>query len=104
MLSENVYQDLFLRAGEYLLDEQLISGQKMSKFAFFSLEQHFAPYSGYWSQREKKEEVVSNELCWISNDLRCAESNLYQFGFLKVHVRQLYFQLLTSIGQNILKE
>jgi hypothetical protein len=27
MLSENVYQDLFLRA-EYLLDEQLISGQK----------------------------------------------------------------------------
>jgi hypothetical protein len=34
MLSENVYQDLFLRAGEYLLDEQLISGQKMSKFAF----------------------------------------------------------------------
>jgi hypothetical protein len=33
MLSENVYQDLFLRAGEYLLDEQLIS-KKMSKFAF----------------------------------------------------------------------
>jgi hypothetical protein len=78
----------------------------MSKFAFFnSLEQHFAPYSGIFSQ--KKEEVVSNELyceVWISNDLRCAESNLYQFGFLKVHVRQLYFQLLTSIGQNILKE
>jgi hypothetical protein len=78
----------------------------MSKF-FNSLEQHFAPYSGYWSQKKKKEEVVSNELyceVWISNDLRCAESNLYQFGFLKVHVRQLYFQLLTSIGQNILKE
>jgi preprotein translocase subunit SecA len=32
-ISENVYQDLFLRAGEYLLDEQLISGQKMSKFS-----------------------------------------------------------------------
>jgi hypothetical protein len=54
MLSENVYQDLFLRAGEYLLDE-LISGQKMSKFAFFnSLEQHFAPYSGYWSQKKER--------------------------------------------------
>jgi preprotein translocase subunit SecA len=52
-ISENVYQDLFLRAGEYLLDEQLISGQKMSKF-FNSLEQHFAPYSGYWSQRKKR--------------------------------------------------
>jgi preprotein translocase subunit SecA len=40
--------------------------------------------------KEEKEEVVSNELyceVWISNDLRCAESNLYQF--LKVHVRQL---------------
>jgi hypothetical protein len=58
MLSENVYQDLFLRAGEYLLDEQLISGQKMSKFAFFnSLEQHFAPYSGYWSQKKKKKKL-----------------------------------------------
>jgi preprotein translocase subunit SecA len=87
MLSENIYQDLFLRYGEYLLDEQLISGQKISKFGFFnSLEQHFAPYSGYWSQKKEKEEVVSNELyceVWISNDLRCAESNLYQFGFLK---------------------
>jgi hypothetical protein len=105
MLSENVYQDLFLRAGEYLLDEQLIF-KKNVKIRIFSLEQHFAPYSGYWSQKKEKEEVVSNELyceVWISNDLRCAESNLYQFGFLKVHVRQLYFQLLT-IGQNILKE
>jgi hypothetical protein len=78
----------------------------MSKFAFFSLEQHFAPYSGYWSQKEKKEKLSRTNYIvkWISNDLRCAESNLYQFGFLKVHVRQLYFQLLTSIGQNILKE
>jgi hypothetical protein len=34
MLSENVYQDLFLRAGEYLLDEQLISGQKCQNSHF----------------------------------------------------------------------
>lgn len=85
MLAENIYQDLFLRSGEYVLDEQLISGDKLSNFVFFnSLEQHFAPYSGYWSQ--KKEEVVSTEFyceVWISNDLRCAESNFYQFGFLK---------------------
>jgi preprotein translocase subunit SecA len=33
MLSENVYQDLFLRAGEYLLDEQLISGRQNSHFS-----------------------------------------------------------------------
>jgi hypothetical protein len=106
MLSENVYQDLFLRAGEYLLDEQLISGQKMSKF-FQQLRTTFCSLFRILSQKKEKEEVVSNELyceVWISNDLRCAESNLYQFGFLKVHVRQLYFQLLTSIGQNILKE
>jgi preprotein translocase subunit SecA len=87
MLSENIYQDLFLRYGEYLLDEQLISGQKRSRFGFFNtLEQHFAPYAGYWSQKKEDAEVVSKELyceVWISNDLRCAESNLYQFGFLK---------------------
>jgi preprotein translocase subunit SecA len=87
MLAQNIYQDLFLRYGEYLLDEQLISGQKMSRFGFFnSLEQHFAPYSGYWSQKKEKEGVVSTELyceVWISNDLRCAESNFYQAGFLK---------------------
>jgi hypothetical protein len=78
----------------------------MSKFAFFnSLEQHFAPYSGYWSQKKERRSCLERYCeVWISNDLRCAESNLYQFGFLKVHVRQLYFQLLTSIGQNILKE
>jgi hypothetical protein len=54
MLSENVYQDLFLRAGEYLLDEQLISGQNVKIRIFNSLEQHFAPYSGYGVKRRKR--------------------------------------------------
>jgi hypothetical protein len=97
------HQDLFLRAGEYLLDEQLILGQNVKIRIFQQLRTTFCSLFRILSQKKEKEEVVSNVYeVWISNDLRCAESNLYQFGFLKVHVRQS--QLLTSIGQNILKE
>jgi hypothetical protein len=106
VLSENVYQDLFLRAGEYLLDEQLISGQNVKIRIFQQLRTTFCSLFRILSQKKEKKKLSRTNYCevWISNDLRCAESNLYQFGFLKVHVRQLYFQLLTSIGQNILKE
>jgi preprotein translocase subunit SecA len=56
-----------------------------SKFDLINnLEKHFAPYSAYASQ--KRENFLSKDLyseVWISNDLRFAESNLYQFGFLK---------------------
>jgi preprotein translocase subunit SecA len=91
LLCENVYQDLFLRYAEYLLDEELTQAKQTmqantgSKFDLINnLEKHFAPYSAYASQ--KRENFLSKDLyseVWISNDLRFAESNLYQFGFLK---------------------
>jgi hypothetical protein len=37
----------------------------MSKFAFFnSLEQHFAPYSGYWSQRKERRSCLERIILW----------------------------------------
>jgi hypothetical protein len=76
-----------------ILDEQLISGQKKCQNSHFQqLRTTFCSLFRILESKERKEEVVSNELyceVWISNDLRCAESNLYQFGFLKVHVRLL---------------
>jgi preprotein translocase subunit SecA len=87
MLSENIYQELFLRYGEYLLDEEFLRLQKTSKFGFLNnLEKHFATYAGYLSQKNEKAFLKNSELyseVWISNDLRFAESNVYQFGFLK---------------------
>jgi preprotein translocase subunit SecA len=105
MLSENVYQDLFLRAGEYLLDEQLISKKNVKIRIFQQLRTTFCSLFRILESKKKKKKLSRTNYIVKSdfNDLRCAESNLYQFGFLKVHVRQLYFQLLTSIGQNILR-
>jgi preprotein translocase subunit SecA len=89
MLCENIYQELFLRYGEYLLDEDFfqIPFQKPSNFEFLNnLEKQFASYAGYLSQKNKKALLTNSTIyseIWVSNDLRFAESNIYQFGFLK---------------------
>ncbi|MEY4699035.1 MAG: hypothetical protein RIR85_455 [Pseudomonadota bacterium] len=45
MLCENIYQDLFLRYAEYLLDEEMENSKTGSRFRLFNnLEKHFAPY------------------------------------------------------------
>jgi preprotein translocase subunit SecA len=60
MLSENVYQDLFLRAGEYLLDEHFRT--KNVKIRIFQqLRTTFCSLFRILSQKEK-EEVVSNDI------------------------------------------
>lgn len=85
MLCENIYQDLFLRYAEYLFDEEVFEKEKYSKFAFFNaLERHFAPYAAYLN--EKKETLNLKDFyseVWIANDLRFAESNVYELGLLK---------------------
>jgi preprotein translocase subunit SecA len=87
MLCENIYQDLFLRYGEYLLDEEVKLSKTISRFDFINnLEKHFSVYSGYTNQRKETKEIIGKNLyneIWISNDLRCTESNIYQLGFLK---------------------
>jgi preprotein translocase subunit SecA len=86
MLCENIYQDLFLRYAEYLLDEEIENSKTSSRFTLFNnLEKHFAPYSSYLSQKNEGEFLNLVKLyseIWISNDLRSAESNIYEFGFL----------------------
>lgn len=87
MLCENIYQDLFLRYAEYLFDEEFLEKEKFSKFSFLNaLERHFAPYAGYLSEKKEKENLSSQDFyseVWIANDLRFAESNVYQLGLLK---------------------
>jgi preprotein translocase subunit SecA len=94
MLSKNIYQELFLRYAECSLDEEILNFKKNVKENFFSkLEKQFSSYSSYLAVKkgesfltlrsmEKRANHFYSEI-WISNDLRFAESNIYQLGFLK---------------------
>ena len=87
MLSKNIYQELFLRYAECSLDEEILSFKtSLKEHFFYKVENLFNSYSSYLSK--KKESLASNQKhfyseIWISNDLRFAESNFYQLGFLK---------------------
>lgn len=96
MLSKNIYQELFLRYAECSLDEEILAFKKKVKENFFSkVEKQFNSYSSYFAVKKRKtfltlnsktSDFVRNDFyseIWISNDLRFAESNFYQLGFLK---------------------
>ena len=82
ILSENIYHDLFLRYSESFFDEEIVKQENFEK-----LEKWFGYYTGYFGKKEKKRFKENKDFykeIWISNDLRYAESNVYQEGFLKI--------------------
>ena len=87
MLAKNIYQDLFLRYAESSLDQEIINFKTSSVETFFStIEKQFQYYSSYLASKKEKDLISSQKYyceLWISNDLRFAESNFYQIGFLK---------------------
>jgi preprotein translocase subunit SecA len=92
MLSKNIYQELFLRYAECSLDEEILAFKKSLKENFFSkFEKQFNSYSSYFAIKKRNTFLtLKSKTCshfyseiWISNDLRFAESNFYQLGFLK---------------------
>ena len=91
MLSKNIYHELFLRYAEYSLDEEITTLKRNFKEKFFyKIEKYFGGYASYLSNKKEKEKGNDFENqkhfyseIWISNDLRFAESNFYQVGFLK---------------------
>jgi preprotein translocase subunit SecA len=90
MLSKNIYQELFLRYAECSLDEEILTFKKNLKENFFSkFEKQFNSYSSYFDVKKRKTVLNLKSAThfyseiWISNDLRFAESNFYQLGFLK---------------------
>ena len=90
ILCKDIYSDLFLRSGEYVLDEkieELQKTQEKNKNTFeilCLLEKWFDNYSVYriFNQEKNFKEKFYEEI-WISNDLHYAQSNLYQLGLLK---------------------
>lgn len=90
ILCKDIYSDLFLRSGEYVLDEKIEELQKTQEkdkntFEILCLlEKWFDNYSVYriFNQEKNFKEKFYEEI-WISNDLHYAQSNLYQLGLLK---------------------
>lgn len=79
ILCNNIYDNLFLRYSESFFDEQNV--EKVN-----DLEKSFDSYSTYFYTKMNKN-VKSKDFykeIWISNDLRAAESNFYEKGFLKI--------------------
>jgi len=79
ILSKNIYENLFLRYSESFFDN-VISLQKEN------VEKWFDSYSSYNLLKRKinlKNKDFYKEI-WISNDLRIAEGNFYEPGFLKI--------------------
>ena len=88
ILREDVCQELFLRSSEIFFDEEIKNNQTIlekQKVQYkHKTEKWFDSYSTHLKtdQRLKEKNAFYNEI-WISNDLRFAESNFYQTGFIK---------------------
>lgn len=87
MLSQNIYQELFLRYAECSIDEEKANSTTQGSETFvYKIEKLLNSYASYFSKKKESSRVNSKQFyseSWISNDLRFAESNFYQLGFLK---------------------
>ena len=75
ILCNNIYDELILRYSESFFDIESKNKDNLKQ----NLEKSFNSYASLFFN----ENNFYNEI-WISNDLRSAESNLYEKGFLKV--------------------
>ena len=83
LVFEDIYEELFLRYDEICLDEELEKNATVNETSFEKL---FGNYSNYANFKTKEKQLAKEDLyreIWINHDLRYAESNFYQQGFLK---------------------
>jgi preprotein translocase subunit SecA len=106
ILVDNILNELFLRSSESFLDIEFTKRQKeenIPNFEFSSIfEKWFDSYSAFLLEREKNERKSTKKKeiyrqIWITHDLRFAQSNFYQAGFLKV---TRFTTLLSIVDQN----
>jgi preprotein translocase subunit SecA len=103
LLSDNLFNELILRYGESFLDEQLLKGTNLKevgkKDSLFSsdFEKCFDSYSFHsvgTKQLSKLEKSFLYKEIWISLDLRFAESNFYEFGFLQKNRLTIFLSII----------
>lgn len=80
LIFNNIYEELFLRYHETGLDEELKKNN--NNLNNFNFEKQFGSYSTYDKAKKQDQDEFYKEI-WITHDLRYAESNFYQTGFLK---------------------
>ena len=96
LLSNNIYENLFLRFSEYSLDEELINKKNINSTELKDkIEKQISSYSMKLTKKNKKvDENTLYKEAWISNDIRLAQSNFYQLGFLKSSRSTLYLSII----------
>jgi preprotein translocase subunit SecA len=88
LLSENLYENLFLRFSEGTFDE-ILKTTANNSFLISSTEKKLANFASYAFLKKAKKGGKKAEAnffykeIWISHDLRLSKSNFYQLGFLK---------------------
>ena len=88
ILCDDVYQNLFLRYSEAFFDEQILKSLNNLKGGSIQFLYKFEKWFDSYSTILNKQQDLTNEQnfykeIWVSNDLRFAQSNFYQIGFLK---------------------
>ena len=77
---DNIYEELFLRYTETLIDEELETNTYLEQS---TLEELFGSYSNNVKQKEILKKETMYQEAWITHDLRFAQSNFYEPSFLK---------------------
>jgi preprotein translocase subunit SecA len=89
ILSENLFDKFVLHYSENLIDEE-------SKFLlnFCDIEKWLDNYSSHTKTKKIKEKKLLYKENWISLDLRFAQSNFYEIGFLKKNRTTLLLSII----------
>ena len=94
ILTTNIYNELSLRYSEYTFDEK----NKINfNHIIYDCEKYFSSYSTLLLNKVFKEKQKFTEFyseIWIANDLRLAQSNLYQLGFFKKNQNTILLSII----------
>jgi preprotein translocase subunit SecA len=82
-LTENFFNEFVLRYGENFLDDKIEKEKKKKTNYLLVLEKWLDYYSLHWKKKLEADQGFIYQELWISYDLRFAQSNFYQSGFLK---------------------
>ena len=97
ILTTNIYNELSLRYSEYTFDEKNEKNKINFNHIIYDCEKYFSSYSTLLLNKVFKEKQKFTEFyseIWIANDLRLAQSNLYQLGFFKKNQNTILLSII----------
>ena len=102
ILREDVCQELFLRSSEIFYDEEIKSDNTLlekKKVQFkYKTEKWFDSYATHLkTEKELNNKSSFYDEVWISNDLRFAQTNFYQTGFIKSTRSTIILSIISQV-------